>query len=119
MHKLRESIDEQQKASLEMTTEQKLIVLDFIIHKIKMYKEENKDVFICNIIKQEFDFFNTLEISFPELYNALQKRLKWLRGKNSDYWEYDDPALWTSCQYKERIIFLTKIKEKLLKNNHE
>jgi hypothetical protein len=119
MHKLRESIDEQQKASLEMTTEEKLIVLDFTIHKIKMYKEENKDVFICNIIKQEFDLFDTLKISFPELHNALQKRLKFLRNKHPDYYNYNDYALWRGYQYAERIKFLNRIKKKLLKNNHE
>lgn len=119
MHKLRESIDEQQKASLEMTTEQKITVLDFTINEIKDAKKEKKSAFICIIIKQEFDFFNTLEISFPELYNALQKRLKFLRNRDSNYYHYYDYALWQSNQYKERIIFLTKIKEKLLKNNHE
>lgn len=119
MHKLRESIDEQQKASLEMTLNQKIIVLDFIIHKIKMCKEAGEPAFICNIIKHEFDFFDTLEISFPELHNALQKRLKFLRNKHSYYYKFDNPALWRGNQYGQRIIFLTKLKKKLLENNHE
>lgn len=119
MHKLRESIDEQQKASLEMTLTQKIIVLDFIIHKIKMCKEAGESAFICNIIEEQFNLLNTLKISFPELYNALQERLKFLRNKDSYYYKFDNPALWRGKQYEERIIFLTKIIKKLLENNHE
>lgn len=99
----------------EMTTEEKLQVIDFIIHEIKMYKDENKSAYICVIIENSFNFINTLEISFPELFNALQRRLVWLMTKNPGCYNYQGPALWRGRQYAERIKFLIKIKEKLLK----